>query len=131
MSSDFMASRLPPFGHKPSEDSVEDSDMESEEEEKAPKDQKSPKKKTTTPAKRKSKGGDTEEEEEDEDANPTEEVPCTAIIHSLNNERDLHMTGSPDDMEPSSLKLPVHFARAATALLNAKDFVRIKDIDLE
>lgn len=177
MSSDFMASRLPPFGHKPSEvtdadekpptleneiklrypehvrvvyydeeddddnnmsqlDDEDDSDMEegSEEDEK-PKDgkkaeQKSPKKKAA-PAKRKSKGGDAEEEEEDEDANPSEEVPCIAIVHSLSNERDLHMTGSPDDMKPSCLKLPVHFARAATALLHSKDFVLVKDIDLD
>jgi len=174
MSSDFMASRLPPFGHRPAEvtdeekpptleteiklrfpehvrvvyvseededdnaadmsqlDDDDESDIEegSEEDEKVAKEQKSPKKKAT-PAKRKSKGGDTEEEEEDEDATPSEEVPCIAIVHSLNNERDLHMTGSPDDMEPSSLKLPVHFARAATALLNSKDFVCVKDILLE
>jgi len=29
------------------------------------------------------------------------------------------------------LKLPLHLARAAASLLQAKDFVRVKDIELE
>lgn len=187
MSSDFMASRLPPYGHQPAEVTDaddnppsleseiklrypehvrvvyldeeeedenpadasqlddEDSEMEecSEEEDEKPKEQKNgeekekkngeekERKKSTTPGKRKSKSGETEEEEEDEDADPSEELPCIAVLHSLNNERDIHMTGPPNDMKPSTLKLPVHFARAATSLINAKGFVPVKSIDLE
>lgn len=184
MSSDFMASRLPPFGHTPPEvtndekpptleneiklrypnhtrvvyldeddddESADisqiDDDSESEMEEDGEEDEEKPKEKDkkkngeeksstkkTTPAKRKSKdGADTEEDdEEDEDVDPnSEELPCVGFVHSLNNEQDLHMTGPPNDMKPVTLKLPLHFGRAAVTLWNSKDFIRVKDIDLE
>lgn len=61
----------------------------------------SPKKRTPS-GKRKSKGGEEgdEDEEDDEDIIGNDiELPCIAICHSLNNEREMHMTGSPDDMK--------------------------------
>jgi len=177
MSSDFMASRLPPFGHTPPEVTDEDTapptlesqiklkypehvrvvyvDEEEEEEDivsdedsddedtdmeqdgvkdekpKVKSEEKSPKKKATPSRKRKSKSGaEDEEDEDDEDATMSEEHPCIAIVHSLNNERYAHMTGSPD-IRPSMLKLPIHFARAATTFLSSKDFVKVKDISLD
>jgi len=182
MSSDFMASRLPPFGHAPPEvtdvDEVpptlesqiklkypehvrflyldeeeedeeipemdEDSDMEEDQADDTVQDEKpkekseskppSPKKRTSSAGKRKSKGGEEgdDDEEDDEDIVGNDvELPCIAICHSLNNERECHMTGSPDDMKPALLKLPIHFARAVSSFLSTKDFVSVKDLDLE
>jgi len=195
MSSDFIGSRLPPFGHAPpevdeneaepptldcqikmrypehvrvmylDEDTEDDEDdeleieeddeegdesMEQEEEEKKPakgakkngkeeKDEKPSDEKTSsakkTKEKRRSKTTSEVEDDEDndQDAEMTEtEYPCIAFVHSLNNERDAHMCGPQPKMDPSMIKLPVHFARAANFILNSKDFVKVKDIpDLE
>jgi len=185
MSSDFIGSRLPPFGHAPpevdegeakpptlecqikmrypehvrvmylDEDTEEDEDdellddeedgdesMEQEEEEKKPakgakknaKEEKEEKpsdeKASVKKTKEKRRSKTTSDVEDDEEEAVVDEIehPCIAFVHSLNNERDTHMCGPSPTMDPSMIKLPVHFARAANFILNAKDFIKVKDI---
>lgn len=180
MSVDFMASRLPPYGHTITEDqeadnripkledeikikypehvrvvysddddensldhsqlSDDESDMddESEEEEEKTKvkknDEKPSKDSAAKKGKRKSTTSDvdTEDEDDDDDVTGLEEEPCIRIMHSLNNLRESHMSGdNAVNMVEGTLKLPLHFASAAVALLNSKDFVAVKDLLLD
>lgn len=90
------------------------------------------KSKKGTPKQKSKSDVDTEDEEDDEDANPAEEVPYIKIVHSLNNGRESHMIGVDLSDAAGALKLPVHFAKAATKFCNSSDqFIRVKDLDLE
>jgi len=169
MCSDFMASRLPPYGHVKPEDTEEDEeeepvillndkikikypehmrvvyddeeenedqdddedyweDMEEDEEKpaaapgsakKSPK--KSPKKNTSADA----------EDEDDEDADVETTESHIRIVHSLGNDRFLHMGPGMYDEQFGDMKLHVSFAKAAVELLRTKDYVCVKDIQME
>merc|ERR1711936_1216565 len=99
MCSDFMASRLPPFGHVKDEDKEEeneeeedewfdedDEDMEDDEKPAVGSTSKSPSK---SPKKKKN-GGAENEDDDDEDAEVESTESHICIVHSLNNDRFMH-----------------------------------------
>ncbi|XP_047128040.1 ribosomal oxygenase 2 isoform X1 [Hydra vulgaris] len=179
MSYDFMASRLPPFGHvvkeeqlnefkSPTLDSkiklrypehvrpvyydqeetdeadntVGDDDSEDEEEETVKKDEdekneekdeKSPKsnKKSSDKKDTSMEGNEDEEDEDDDDASVHDDEPCIKIVHSLNNNRETHMSGHDLSRDVFSLKLPIHFAQAITSVMNSNDFICVRDLPLD
>ncbi|XP_057307300.1 ribosomal oxygenase 2-like [Hydractinia symbiolongicarpus] len=72
-----------------------------------------------------------DDEDDDEDVDPEEDEPCIQIVHSLNNDREMHMIGDNMADFTGKIKFPVHFGRAAIALLESKDFMFVKDLDLD
>jgi len=171
MCSDFMASRLPPFGHVKDEDKEEededdeniillddrikikhpehirvvydneeeneeeedewfdedDEDMEDDEKPAVGSTSKSPSK---SPKKKKN-GGAENEDDDDEDAEVESTESHIRIVHSLNNDRFMHMGPSTYEEQFGDMKLHVTFAKAAVELINSKDFVFVKDIQME
>jgi len=104
----------------------EDEDGE-EDDERPPSAKKSPKK---SPAKRKSVGG---EDEDDEEADVGTVESCIRVVHSLNNNRALHMGPGAGSwvLALGEVRLDVSFAKAVVELVNSKDFVCVKDVKME
>jgi len=172
MCADFMASRLPPYGHvKP-----QDKDEEEEEEEEEPvillddkikikypdhirivyeddeeneeededdgwedcddeeDDERPPTssaKKSPKKAQRKSLDNTENDDEDDEDAQIENTESHIRIVHSMGNDRFLHMGPGMYDEQYGELKLHVSFAKAAVDLLNKQDLVCVKDIQMD
>jgi len=171
MCSDFMASRLPPYGHvRPGETEEEDEeddeplillddkikikypehmrvvyddeeeqdgmdeedpdweDMEEEDDEKPASAPGSAKK---SPKKTPKKSADVDEDDDDDDAEVEGTESHIRIVHSLGNDRFMHMGPGMMDEQFGDMKLHVSFANAAVELLKTKDFVSVKDIKME
>jgi len=173
MCADFMASRLPPYGHVKPQDKDEEEEEEEEEEpvillddkikikypdhirivyeddeeneeededdgwedcddeeddERPPtlSDKKSPKN-----AQRKSLDNTENDDEDDEDALVENTESHIRIVHSMGNDRFLHMGPGMYDEQYGELKLHVSFAKAAVDLLNKQDLVCVKDIQMD
>merc|ERR1712183_701747 len=71
------------------------------------------------------------EDEDDEDADVENIESHIRIVHSLGNDRFLHMGPGMYDEQFGDMKLHVSFAKAAVELLSTKDFVCVKDIQME
>merc|ERR1712193_221816 len=81
--------------------------------------------------KKKKNGGAENEDDDDEDAEVESTESHIRIVHSLNNDRFMHMGPSTYEEQFGDIKLHVTFAKAAVELVNSKDFVFVKDIQME
>merc|ERR1712168_1279458 len=171
MCSDFMASRLPPYGHvKPQdieeeeeeepvillddkikikypdhvrvvyddEEENEDQDEEDDDWEDMEEDEEKPAgaapgsaSKSPKKSPKKNSSSAEVEDEDDEDADVENIESHIRIVHSLGNDRFLHMGPGMYDEQFGDMKLHVSFAKAAVELLSTKDFVCVKDIQME
>merc|ERR1719283_646903 len=122
MCSDFMASRLPPYGHvRPGEAEEEeqdgmdeeDADWEDMDEEDDEKPASAPGSAKKSPKKTPKKSADVDEDEDDDDAEVESTESHIRIVHSLGNDRFMHMGPRMMDEQFGDMKLHVSFANAA------------------